>query len=147
MPYPFSIQKEAIINLDNKSINYKDIINKLTEDLSKTDNTIDIKDDKVILTHCSEFSSKTSFNFLNRGEINWDKSDGRIRLIFKIYLIEHLIFFLLTITVGVYGLIDSGLSSVVMKVMALILIVVFVFGYLMPLMTLNSFVKGFIDKL
>lgn len=147
MPYPISIIKEEIINLDS-STSYQDIVNRLTEDLNKTGTEIEIKDTKMKLVRCIEFSSRTtSLKDFNKGEIKLNKVNEQMKVNFRIYLIEHLIIFLVIAAIGAYGLFDKGIDSVLLKVSLLLLTVNFIFCYLIPLMTLNSFVKDFINKI
>jgi len=147
MPYPFSITSEMIIHLDKSSLNYIDITNKLRECLTRVGNEIDLIDDKIKIVQCLEFSSRaTSFKKFNKGEINFEKSNERVKVSFRIYLGEHLIIFLFTAALGFYGLVEEGTNSLMLKIALLLLTANFLFCYLMPLMSLNSFVKDFNNR-
>lgn len=141
MPYPISINKDITITLDN-SIGYTDILNGVTEDLIESGNEIEIRDNKIKIVTCSEFCSRTSFKDFNKGQVELSKSEDKVKINFKIYLTEHLIIFLGIIILGTYGLFNEGPDSILVRISLLLLIIDFVFCYLMPLMTLDSFVKN-----
>jgi hypothetical protein len=139
MPYPFSINKNFISDLDKNSI-----LNELIEELKSIGTQVDLKDDNVKMTWSIEFSSGiTSFKEFNKGQIKLVLTDEGIKLHFRIILVEHLVIFLFLIAIGVYGLFDSGLDSIMVKVTAILLTANFVFCYLFPLMALNSFIHNF----
>ena len=115
--------------------------NRLIEGLSKIGAKAEINDDQVKMTWCTEFSSRTtSLKEFNRGRIVLDSTNGGTKIHFRILLIEHLVIFLFLLSLGLYGLFDEGLDSVMIKVAAILLITNFVFCYLFPLMSLNTFV-------
>ena len=139
MPYPISINKNVTIDLDKNSI-----INELTEELNKIRTKVEISDSKVKMTWCTEFSSRvTSLKEFNKGQIELDSTNGKIKVHFRIILVEHLVIFLFLLAIGLYGLLDNGLDSVMIKIAAILLTANFVFCYLFPLMGLNSFVSDF----
>jgi hypothetical protein len=136
MPYPISLNKYLIIDLDKDSI-----INELTDGLNRIRTQFKLHDDRLKLTWCTEFSSGTSsLKEFNKGQIKLVSTNGQIRVHFKIVLIEHLVIFLFLLTLGVYGLLNSGLDSVIFKIAVILLTANFVFCYLFPLMALNSFI-------
>ncbi|WP_186754216.1 hypothetical protein [Echinicola salinicaeni] len=145
MPYPISIKKKAKINLEN-SIKYEDIINGLSKDLIKSGNEIEIIGNKIRIVSGPEFSAKTSFKEFNKGHIDLDKTDNKVKVSIKIYLIEHLIAFFIVFAMATYGLIEKGYESAILKVALLLLMASFVFCYLMPLMTLNSYIKKLTNR-
>lgn len=118
------------------------IINELREGLNKIRAKADINDGKVKMTWCTEFSSGvTSLKELNYGQIKLDSTYGGIRVHFRIILIEHSVIFLFLLAIGVYGLLDNGLDSVIIKIVTILLTANFVFCYLFPLMALNTFIN------
>lgn len=138
MPYPISIKKQVTIDLDGDSIK-----SELSKELSKIRANAEFIDSKVKMTWCIEFSSRaTSLKEFNRGHIALDSTSERTKVNIRIVLIEHLVIFLLLVSLGLYGLFDSGLDSVMVKIAAILLIANFVFCYLFPLMSLNSFVRN-----
>lgn len=146
MPYPISINKNAIIDL-SKDVSYQDIINALSEDLNNVGSEVKIEDNKLKITWCREFSSGvTSFNDYNRGEIKLSLTNQKVEMHFRIYLVEHIVIFLVTLALGAYGIFENGLGSIWLKVATVVLIVNFVFCYLFPLMALNTFTHIFINR-
>jgi len=142
MPYPISINKNVTVDLDRNSI-----INGLTEDLNKVGTETEIKDNKVKMTRCTEFSSgKTSFKEFNNGDIELDLTSDKAKVHFRIFLVEHLVIFLVALAIGAYGFFDEGLRSVMIKISIIILTANFVFCYLFPLMALNSFIQDFTNR-
>ena len=136
MPYPISLNKYLIIDSDKDSI-----INELTAGLNGTRTQFKLHDNILNLTWCTEFSSGgSSLKEFNKGQIKLIPTNGQFKVHFKIILIEHLIIFLFLLTLGVYGLIDKGLDSVIFEVAIILLTANFVYCYVFPLMALNSFV-------
>jgi hypothetical protein len=137
MPYPISINKQVTFALDENSI-----INELTKGLNKIGAKAEVNENKVKMTWCTEFSSQTtSLKELNRGRIILDSTKGGTKVHFRIVLIEHLVIFIFLLAIGLYGLFDSGLDSVKIKIATILLTANFVFCYLFPLMSLNSFIQ------
>jgi hypothetical protein len=146
MPYPISIIK-TITFRDKDSANYQRIVEGLSADLSKVGCEIKINDETIGITRCIEFSSRTtSLKEFNRGRIELRTVDGEVKVCFCIYVVEHLIFFLASIALGVYGFFDDGVNSVMIKIALLLAMANFVFCYLFPLMALNSFIHIFINN-
>jgi len=146
MPYPISITKNITIDLNNGS-SYQDIASDLTEALNKVGSDVEIKDNKVKIVRCTEFSSRmTTFKGDNRGEIDLNMTGQKLKMYFRIYLVEHVVVFLVTLAIGAYGAFADGFGSVWLKVAAVALIANFVFCYLFPLMALDTFIHLFTKK-
>ena len=147
MTYPISIKKTLTINLSGNSITYNDIVDRLNSELTTMQTEMKTKDNLIMMDRCSEFSSRTtSFKSFNKGRISLDSTNDTLKLTFIIYLVEHLILFILAGLLGAFGFIDKGIDSVVLKVAVILLIANFVFCYLIPLITLNSFIKDFTNR-
>jgi hypothetical protein len=147
MTYPISIKKTLTINLSDNLITHKDIVEKLSDDLKKIETEIETKGNLIIMDRCSEFSSRTtSFKNFNKGKINLDSTKDTLKLTFRIYLVEHLIIFVFAGLLAAFGLIDGGVDSIVLRVAIILLIADLVFCYIIPLMTLDSFLKDFINR-
>lgn len=139
MPYPISINRQVTIDLDEDSTK-----SELSKELGKIRANAEFSDSKVKMTWCIEFSSRvTSLKEFNRGHIALDSTSERTKINIRVVLIEHLVIFLFLVSLGLYGLFDSGLDSVIVKIAGILLTANFVFCYLFPLMSLNSFVRGF----
>jgi hypothetical protein len=146
MAYPITINKQVTIDLDENSTK-----NELCERLDKIGAKAYFNDNKVKITWCTEFSSRTTIlKEFNRGRIELNSTNGQTKIHFRIVLIEHLLIFLFLVSLGLFGLFDRGLDSVIIKIVAILLIANFLFCYLFPLMALNSFIadihKGTKDK-
>ncbi len=98
MPYPISLNKDLIINSDKDSI-----INDLTAGLNGIRTQFELRDDRLNLTWCAEFSSGTSgVKEFIKGEIKLVSTNVQFKVHFTIIVIEHLIIFVFLLTVGVY---------------------------------------------
>lgn len=138
MPYPISINRHVTIDLDGDSTK-----SELSKELGKIRANVEFSDSKVKMTWCVEFSSRvTSLREFNRGHIVLDSTSEMTKINIRIVLIEHLVIFLFLVSLGLYGLFDSGLDSVIVKIAGILLTANFVFCYLFPLMSLKSFVRG-----
>jgi hypothetical protein len=147
MTYPISIKKTLTISLSDNLITHKDIVEKLSDDLKKIETEIETKGNVIIMDRCSEFSSRTtSFKNFNKGKINLDSTKDTLKLTFRIYLVEHLIIFVFAGLLAALGLIDEGVDSIVLRVAIILLVADLVFCYIIPLMTLDSFLKDFINR-
>jgi len=89
---------------------------------------LEINDDKMKMTRCTEFSSRTtSLKDFNKGDIELGLTNEKIKVHFRIYLIEHLVIFLVVLAIGAYGLFDKGFGSVLIKISLILLTANFVF--------------------
>lgn len=136
MPYPISIDGRVTLDLDKKSTE-----NMLVEHLVKSDAKAEISEDQIKITWCTGFSSRaTSLKEFNRGKIILVPAGDATGIHVRILLIEHLVIFSFLTVIGLCIFFTRGLESVLLKVVAMLLFANFVFCYLLPLMSLKSFI-------
>ena len=144
MSYPFSICKQVIINCSDVNITLSKLIKVFETELGKLNETVtEVGENEIKLKECAQFSSRgLRLKNLNKGKITFEKTNEIIVIKSKIILIEHIILFTIIMVFIGFGILNND----ILKVALILALATFVFCYLFPLITLNSFVNETIRK-
>jgi hypothetical protein len=143
MCYPLSINKEVTIVCGKLSL--EQIIKMFSKELrTKGNSIINVNGQNIKILGTEVFSSNTTLRRFNKGEINFIKCDGAIRVKGRILLIEHVIIFIL-IALFSAGLFQIGIDGIYISI--LLFSAAFVFLYLFPMMAFYSLFDVLIKKI
>lgn len=147
MSYPYSITHTTTIQLPESS-SREQLVEYFNRKLQLLDcHVIQEHPDKITLRECKEFSSGTSSLInVNRGYIKFEQMQDTIEIKSSIIVYEHFISFVLCILLTISGIVNYNKTPVMLTVGLIALLAGFVFFYLIPLMSLYSFIKGVVNE-